>query len=210
MTNSEAERVRLTLALAERNLWELSELLDASLRVEGDICRRIRDGEASDGLLSQRNHYAQTISRILDSYFRALDDYLLAASESVRIEPGDKISNRDSTFSQGAGQIREIIRRVMEMRAGQPTALERLQEEVHRTRAEWLEAMTTFNEIINEMPGQIPEPDGSHRISRARRKQSVALRIYQDAFDRYTEEVIRSAGGGPDAAKGLGPGERSN
>jgi hypothetical protein len=210
MTDSEAERVRLTLVIAEYNLWELSELLDASLRVERDICQRIRDGEASGDLFSQRNHYAQTISRILDGYFRALDEYLLAASESVRIEPGDGISNRDSTFSEGAGQIREIIRRIVDMRATQPTALERLQEDVERTRAEWLEAMTKFNEIINEIPGQIPEPDGSLRISRARRKQSVALRVYQEAFDRYTEEVIRSAGGGRDAARGLGPGERSN
>jgi hypothetical protein len=210
MTDSEAERVRLTLAIAEYNLWELSELLDASLRVERDICQRIRDGEASNDLFSQRNHYAQTISRILDGYFRALDEYLLAASESVKIEPGDESSNRDSPFSEGAGQIREIIRRIVDMRAAQPTALERLQEEVERTRAEWLEAMTKFNDIINEIPGQIPEPDGSLRISRARRKQSVALRVYQDAFDRYTEEVIRSAGGGRDATGGLGPGGRSN
>jgi hypothetical protein len=210
MTMSGAKRVRLTLAIAEQNLGELSALLDASLSIEHDICQRIRNGEVSRNLLRQRNHYARTIGGILDGYFLALDAYLLAASESVRIEHGSETSNRGAPFSQGPGQLREIIRRVMDMRAVEPTALERLQQEVQRTRTEWLETMAKFNRIMNEFPGQIPQPDGSLRIAQARRKQSVALRNYQDAFDRYTDAVIRSAGGGPDTPKGWGPDDRSN
>jgi hypothetical protein len=86
MRQDEAERARRRLAAAESNLKELSELLDRSLLVGQDICKRTRQGDSSADLKSKASRFMRIISRMLDVYFPALDEFLSAASQASDFE----------------------------------------------------------------------------------------------------------------------------
>jgi hypothetical protein len=98
---SEYRAKEARIAAAESDLRELGELLEASLRVECDICLRIRDGESSSRLKGQRKYYARIIGLILDAYFVAVDEFLLAVSNSGDIESANGGSNGPPPFPGG-------------------------------------------------------------------------------------------------------------
>jgi hypothetical protein len=107
MSQGKAKQARL--AAAESNLRELGELLDASLGVERDICRRARDGDSSGNLKRQLKSYARIIGRVLEAYFLAVDEYLAAVSEALRLKRGNPGSNGSPPLPGGTRRDRSVI-----------------------------------------------------------------------------------------------------
>jgi hypothetical protein len=65
-----------------------------------------------------------------------------------------------------------------------------LQDEVRRTRKEWIEALRGVQEIIRDVPSHIPHPDGALRMQQVLDKRQTAYERYKSALETYTGALM--------------------
>jgi hypothetical protein len=160
-------------------LQELGDLLESASHVLIDISRRIQNGRHSHRLPQERQEYSELVDRLVNAYHLALHRYLVAISDALSAEfvatssqnsiPAPPTPDANAAFAIFA-------------------------KDLQQTREGWLSAVMRCNEVINETPSGLPQPDGAMRILKAGRERTLAFEKYQQALARFKSAASSSNG----------------
>jgi YesN/AraC family two-component response regulator len=140
----------------------------------------------------------QLIARLKERHYPA--KYLLISAYKSE-EEGSDLPFLSKPFA--AAQLMDAIQKLQEG-ASNPTELKRAAEEA---KAQWLQSIEEQEEIISEVPSQIPGPDGSLRIENAGRKRKAAYLKYMDSLHKYRNCLREPTQPGSPEPKDSGPEE---
>jgi YesN/AraC family two-component response regulator len=88
-----------------------------------------------------------------------------------------------------AAQLMDAIEK-LQPEAPDPAELKR---EMKRAKTEWRKCIEAQDEILSEIPSQLPAPDGSLLIEKAGRKRKTAYLKYMDSLHKYKASLKQPA-----------------
>jgi CheY-like chemotaxis protein len=126
----------------------------------------------------------EMISRLAAERYPAR--YLLISGYGANqgVPPGLSVLRKPFTSSQLIDAVERLL--------NEPT-LPELKRACDLAKCEWKESVRETEEILLDVPSQIPNPDGTARIERAALKRRTAYEQYFQAFHKY-KEALKACG----------------